>query len=106
MVCGEYDISRESMELLQRYLSNPSKDYALGREEMIRRMRSEFHSSFHDDVEISSFDDLDLSFLQEFKVKSEFKYSQTNISDNVPFWDGFSSISQFYESENIVMAAA
>lgn len=64
VISDEYDISRESVELLQRYLNNPSKDYALGRQQMMRDIRSEVHSSFYGNSEVDSFDELDLSFLQ------------------------------------------
>lgn len=62
MRCGDYAISRESAQRLQKRLRNPSREYAQKREEAMREVHAGVHSSFCGDAEVCVFDDLDLSF--------------------------------------------
>lgn len=120
MIQEVYNISREAMEILQHHLRNPSKKYASKREAMMKRLRSEIHTSYKGSTEISSFDDLDLSFLGDSRTEGKFSYSPVYMLDEGPIWnvplnDVFSSkidasfsqkIDISYGNEDITMTAA
>lgn len=112
MIQEVYNISREAMESLQSRLRNPSREQALLREAMMRKLHAEIHSSFSGSTEISSFDNLDLSFLQEPQTNTQFVYSQMHVSDRSPFFDIMlgdifgNCVAQSYGNEDNTMAAA
>lgn len=112
MIQEVYNISREAMESLQNRLRNPSQERALMREAMMRKLRAEIHSSFRENAEVSQFDNLDLSFLQEPQVKTQFVYSPMHVSNNSAFVDiSLRNISngcsaQSYGDEDNAIAAA
>lgn len=60
-----YHITRDTMkEIMQQYL-HPSREDAVLREKMTQEIRSHTSTRMEGSTEIVSYDDLDLSFLEE-----------------------------------------
>lgn len=63
----QYQISRGTMEkIMQQYL-HPSREDAIAREKMMREISLHMSSRMEGTSEIVSYDDLDLSFLNDIK---------------------------------------
>lgn len=60
-----YHITRDTMqEIMQQYL-HPSREDVVLREKMMQEIRSHMSTRMEGSTEIVSYDDLDLSFLEE-----------------------------------------